>query len=1582
MKKFLFLILLICQTAWAKNDTQSGKLENAALQNGTSITVSGNRYNNGVYADLDVRNYWIDKVYGLVKLSLPAASQTSTGTATAVINVRYEIEEGGQFVSKTESGIQLTISADADKATDVAYFLAPDAQFIEVQVVSITKGNLSDVALTASIVTESFDYLSYSDVPAPITHNTALTAGGSLPVTWAAIDNAESYELEWTYISNQGETETTVSAFNEIEIVPFYFRNNSSRVEVTSNSYEIPLVYEKGYILYRVRAVGKSIVNSIPVWVKSNWTYLDNGTTTYPEANAYLYEGLENNINWQSSLSFAEEGKHKVVVSYHDGSSRNRQAVTRINTDERAVVGETFYDYNGRPIVQTLPVPVKVDSLGYYTNFNVVNGQSVQRKEDVVDANTCIPTGAQLSDKTGASNYYSPQNNFGTNGNTRGDIINKDLIPDAKKYPYSQTVYTPDNTGRIATQSGIGESNHLGSGHETQYLYATPLQTELCRLFGNQIGYAAHYKKNMVIDPNGQVSVSYLDLDGKVVATALAGGAPDNVQNLGNANTRSINEDLIKTNPMSNGISADSTSRIFNKKFVVTSNSIPYTFNYTGEFGFYDIPCNVAGTYTHIDGVVDVYVTLKDKCGAIIFSASPPVLQTPAGNTGARHSVSTGDVVKTLNTGEYTLTKVAVVNEDKLNAYTQEYLASSCAKKVADFEDAEYADVNLTDCNLTCEKCNIEKERLLALSDQLLTAEQKEDIRTMCANICDETIGCSGALNSMRADMSLPSGQYAEIRENRIQAPVINENTFAPSSAVVSAANNMTVDLSNTDASNAVHPESFPLSIFNSANKLPLGSHLAGLQADIATKEYWKYPIKIKIAGTNVSAKPKNYQILNDRTYPITNANIEYSIGDYFDRNGDVAYVFITKNIDLNNNNAVSYSPQITDASKLEEVDLNLLLYKIPVKYLAKIEDFEKAWQSHWAYDLLPYHPEFPYYIACLAQTKAHDFDYALMNLSFSDAKDKGFVVGGVPKIYEKEAAEQAQFKPVGIYDQWMTKGMTANAVYNGQPISMELLANRLVHCLTPLPTECGGVSPECNKTSIDTEEEWTTYRSLYFSLKQKFIKKIDMVKAVNNNYYNGCIGHSNYISSSESWYFNQPKVQTVTVPVYSCNHFLFWRGNRCAWINRTYDAQLPSYLISSQLCFIGNARYFKNKEQRFYPTVKDDASSKQQANCSSVVYDESGKPSVEFIPCESDILEMNQEQAVEMQQLKYESCGLCPLASDLESLLIKLTANNKIVTASSTISCSNDNIYLGEALRRSIIGTGSLTSVIYWSSTLSSDKKIISGSIKVNNLNVYNLTLTIPVEHALTFDELLSVCCLSVSGQTNPAFKVRATFKHLNVYQDIWLHGTINLDLKNCAIPPRCVLTEDASNTANFINMLAANNHLNSTAAVDLFEGINSTDPNDYLSNVNNYFDVVLSLLRISETQISELAMKSLNPTWTASTSNKIVRGTLSYTLNGDIYNLLIEVSAVSSTPVPTPLTLDPGKHIPDQFLIKNLKPVIYTSSCTSECGKEFSASLIVINNDQFSSQQVKIYTPTLQPVKCTTIVPATIDSPIIVQN
>jgi hypothetical protein len=69
-----------------------------------------------------------------------------------------------------------------------------------------------------------------------------------------------------------------------------------------------------------------------------------------------------------------------------------------------------------------------------------------------------------------------------------------------------------------------------------------------------EVGNAAHYLKNIVIDPNGQISVSYIDASGKTIATALEGSAPPNTDALpssANAEAKThLNQVLIRSMDM------------------------------------------------------------------------------------------------------------------------------------------------------------------------------------------------------------------------------------------------------------------------------------------------------------------------------------------------------------------------------------------------------------------------------------------------------------------------------------------------------------------------------------------------------------------------------------------------------------------------------------------------------------------------------------------------------------------------------------------------------------------------------------------------------------------------------------------------------------------------------------------------------------------------------------------------------------------------------------------------------------------------------------------------------------------------
>lgn len=225
-------------------------------------------------------------------------------------------------------------------------------------------------------------------------------------------------------------------------------------------------------------------------------------------------------LNWQFQASYAEDGKKKEVVSYFDGTLRNRQTVTKINSEanEHIVIGEVIYDNQGRPAVEILPVPhtgLTNHQIDYYPNFNLNSNQDPYSHYDF-DWNVgdnCNTTTDAMDASNGAARYYSPSNP------ERDDY--QAYVPNANGFPFSQIQYTPDNTGRIAKKSGVGPTHQLGQGHEMQYFYTTPSQEELERLFGDVVGDALHYKKNIVVDPNGQLSVSYIDPQGRTIATAL-----------------------------------------------------------------------------------------------------------------------------------------------------------------------------------------------------------------------------------------------------------------------------------------------------------------------------------------------------------------------------------------------------------------------------------------------------------------------------------------------------------------------------------------------------------------------------------------------------------------------------------------------------------------------------------------------------------------------------------------------------------------------------------------------------------------------------------------------------------------------------------------------------------------------------------------------------------------------------------------------------------------------------------------------------------------------------------------------------
>lgn len=379
---------------------------------------------------------------------------------------------------------------------------------------------------------------------------------------WSYCHGAESYDVEWVYYDEKSPEPSAANRFLEKEPV---------RVNTKNQHYKLNLTYPKGKVYCRVRGVGKYLgstgesTDKYTDWVYPSPDYIDITTS------------FEKDKNWQYVTSYAEEAKNKKVITYYDGTLRNRQVQTNISSDSTVLIAETKYDHEGRGVVNILPVPIKTSSLSYRDNFNTfTNGKRAYDTDFDPAFGALTSQQPGLTTTSEARKYYSNSNTV--------ENTNRNYLPESNGYGYTLTQYMEDGTGRIARQSGVGEVFRLkhpdSLNHYTRYLYGTPNETELRRLFGSNIGEISHYQKNAVVDPNGQVSVSYLDMHDRVIATALAGNAPSTLLPIPSNKIETLTVSLDGTNVIdTNNFISSSVNKIVN---VVSNTSYHLKYSLNG----------------------------------------------------------------------------------------------------------------------------------------------------------------------------------------------------------------------------------------------------------------------------------------------------------------------------------------------------------------------------------------------------------------------------------------------------------------------------------------------------------------------------------------------------------------------------------------------------------------------------------------------------------------------------------------------------------------------------------------------------------------------------------------------------------------------------------------------------------------------------------------------------------------------------------------------------------------------------------------------------------------------------------------
>lgn len=714
----LVMCLLLSQFGFSGNDKIMNYLNGPAIAVNNSISIADQQHI-GVYTPPvtpDVINSYITATLRYEESLLPLFQVGANS-----IDDEFQLEVTYDIVLTTSTYTSITLT---NQKLTIDYNIDGTATYNDISILRYKGYMEADLTITGISFTETGNpSISITDIPedvylelaseveryyplTPVVAGTVehdyISTKNELLLTWSYALGAESFDLEWIFvdITEAGATQTSLETLINSSSQTYDWKD-ATRINTTNNYYPVSLAYPSGIIIYRVRPVGIDLVNgNKDLIIADDWT--DLGTSTVVSSawnggngNGYVYLGLDSNKNWTYNVAYAEEGKRKEGISYFDGSAKTRQSVTLLNTDQNAIVAETLYDFEGRPAVGFLPTPVPSEGIGFYDDGtgDPFNGGYSKNNFDT-DDHFAAPVGADdmSAFTTSLTNkYYS--------SNSASSSLYKDYTAHANDFPFSRTTYKRDGTDRITEQTSVGDILQHGTNNTTKYYYGTPADQELERLFGNEVGPASFYQKNMVKDPNGQVNVTYLDKEGRTIATALAGATPDNLLEIDyRPEPVTIVRDLMQNNIV-NG-DASTTSSVL----TIPANSTSVEIYYQLDPKDFVEACLDSFLVPSINPFACTYtlaITVLDEDGADLVAPLLVSIPSPLTNTVSPHISFT---IGSLDIGTYTINKTLKVDQQKTQEYLQIYEDS--IRKYYDHEDQNCVPFSPPDsvtCDNSCE---------------------------------------------------------------------------------------------------------------------------------------------------------------------------------------------------------------------------------------------------------------------------------------------------------------------------------------------------------------------------------------------------------------------------------------------------------------------------------------------------------------------------------------------------------------------------------------------------------------------------------------------------------------------------------------------------------------------------------------------------------------------------------------------------------------------------------------------------------------------------------------------------------------
>lgn len=411
---------------------------------------------------------------------------------------------------------------------------------------SIVGVNNNFVKLEASIELVSTSYSGLAPNNVVISQPTPVSGINKMHFHWEGCDNT-MYQLQLMKMYN---IDNAMTAEDDIIVNrdDYHYTNNrhgwyeAYTINVNGNNKDLTLTEGTGYYIWRVRLInntepgGDGNPNNWGPWSDMytgfSTTSTDisiNSTTVSTEPSIFYYDQFDNDRNWIYNQSFIEgtslfnnDLKETIIsegIKYTNGLGMLKQSQGFNNENNEILVNETFQDYVGRDALQSLTAPVENSFLGFVNNLN--DGYDPSNFD--TDAKYLNPD--PFPSNSIIAQYYS-------------DANTTDLgVPNADDFAFSRTRFNRSSLNQIRESCLAGSVLTINSTNSrtNRFLTGDVAEIELVRVFGSEAPNPKSVMKNITIDANNSVSVSYVDKEGKVLATCLSIPEGNNLEPLPSA---------------------------------------------------------------------------------------------------------------------------------------------------------------------------------------------------------------------------------------------------------------------------------------------------------------------------------------------------------------------------------------------------------------------------------------------------------------------------------------------------------------------------------------------------------------------------------------------------------------------------------------------------------------------------------------------------------------------------------------------------------------------------------------------------------------------------------------------------------------------------------------------------------------------------------------------------------------------------------------------------------------------------------------------------------------------------------------